>query len=332
MSFSADKFIRSFFDAWNRHESEALKSMYHIDAVMEDPMLPEPVRGRAAILDYYRRSFAATPNAEHHLIRHSSADQCIFFEWDYIVDGRALSGEPSRVATFGSSIFTLRDGLVIRDTSYWDPRRFESEVRGGPLQGRRVLVLAGPLYEDIELHYPLIRLKEAGAEVVVAGLEEKIYRGKFASLALAAKGRAVIPGVSQPVFKGVNGMMIPADCTVGSVDPATIDAVVVPGGYAPDHFRRSEDVLNLLRAMNEQGRLIATICHGGWVLASAGIARGRKLTSLYAIESDMRNAGCEYADQPVVIDGNLITSRHPDDLPQFCTAIIEWLRKAPQRR
>jgi protease I len=124
-------------------------------------------------------------------------------------------------------------------------------------------------------------------------------------------------------------MKVPVDCLAGDVDADAIDAIVVPGGYAPDHFRRSDDVLNLLRAMNEKGKLIATICHGGWVLASAGIARGRRLTSLYAIECDMRHAGCDYVNAPVVIDGNLITSRHPDDLLAFCGAIIEHLSRKP---
>jgi protease I len=191
------------------------------------------------------------------------------------------------------------------------------------LEGKRIVVLAGPLFEDIELWYPKLRLEEEGAEVVVAGLGEVPYRGAFWSLMLAGRGRGSAPGLEgAAIYTGIHGLPVRADVRVEDVDAADVDALVIPGGYAPDHFRRSPAVLELVRELDAHGRPIAAICHAGWVLISAGIASGRRLTGLYAIRDDLVNAGAEYVDEAVVVDRNLITSRFPDDLGPFCRAII----------
>lgn len=314
---TAKEFIESFFAAWNRHDAEAVVAHYHDDAEMEDPLSPVPISGKEAVRQYYRQSFAAYPNATHHLISSGGSEERVFFEWDYTI---APKGRP--VTCFGTSIFRLRDGLIVRDTSYWDPRALESAREAGRLTGRRLLLLAAPLFEDIELYYPLIRLKEEGAEVVVAGTSDTMYRGAFWSLMLAEKGRVRVPGMQGDVFKGIHGMPIAAETLVDTVDPDQFDGVIIPGGYACDHFRRSEPLLELLRAFDRSGKVIAAICHGGWVLASAGLAAGKRLTGLYAIKVDLVNAGAVWVNEAVVVDGHIITSRFPDDLPAFCQAII----------
>ena len=166
------------------------------------------------------------------------------------------------------------------------------------LAGRKIAVLCGPDYEDMELHYPRYRLIEEGAEIVVAGIGAADYRGK-------------------------KGYPVTVDAHVTDLNPNDFDAVVIPGGYAPDHMRRSEDLLRFVRDVHDQGKTVATICHGPWVTVSAGIMKGRRATCVPAIKDDVINAGADYTDCPVVVDGNLITSRRPDDLPAFALAIIE---------
>jgi protease I len=168
------------------------------------------------------------------------------------------------------------------------------------LNGKHILFFAAPLYEDLELWYPKIRLEEEGASCVVAGLGEKSYQGK--------RGYPVTP-----------------DATVDEVEAADFDALVIPGGYAPDILRRSPRVLQLTRQIHEAGKPIAFICHAGWVPISAGIVRGRRGTSVGAIKDDLVNAGMLWEDRAVVVDGNLITSRTPADLPHFCKALIAAL-------
>lgn len=168
------------------------------------------------------------------------------------------------------------------------------------LQGTTVLFLAAPLYEDLELWYPKIRLEEEGVRTVVAGLGERSYQGK--------RGYPVTPDVS-----------------VEDIRAASFDGLVIPGGYAPDILRRSRRVLELTREIFEAGKPVAFICHAGWVPISAGIVRGRRGTSVGAIRDDLVNAGLVWEDSAVVVDGNLISSRTPADLPQFCRAIIAAL-------
>ena len=169
-----------------------------------------------------------------------------------------------------------------------------------PLTGKRVLIFAANWYEDLELWYPKIRLEEEGAECVVAGLGEKSYQGK-------------------------RGYPVTVDTSVDEVEARDFDALVVPGGYAPDILRRSKKVLQLTREIFDAGKPVAFICHAGWVPISAGIVRGRRGTSVGAIKDDLVNAGMLWEDSPVVVDGNLISSRTPADLPQFCKALIRAL-------
>jgi len=169
------------------------------------------------------------------------------------------------------------------------------------LSGRSVLFFAAPWYEDLELWYPKIRLEEEGVRTVVAGLGDA------------------------PQYQGKRGYPLTPDTTVDQVRAADFDGLVIPGGYAPDILRRSSKVLSLTREIHEAGKPIAFICHAGWVPISAGIVRGRRGTSVGAIKDDLVNAGMEWEDAPVVVDGNLISSRTPADLPQFCKALIAAL-------
>jgi protease I len=166
------------------------------------------------------------------------------------------------------------------------------------LKGKKIVILCGPDYEDMELHYPRYRLIEEGAEVVVAGIGPADYKGK-------------------------KGYPITVDAQIVDLIANDFDAVVIPGGYAPDHMRRSDDLLRFVRAIDDQGKTVAAICHAPWVTISAGMMKGRRATCVPAIKDDVINAGADYVDQPVVVDGNLVTSRRPDDLPAFMLALIE---------
>jgi protease I len=171
------------------------------------------------------------------------------------------------------------------------------------LQRTRVAVLAEETYEDLELWYPVIRLREAGAEVKIIG-----------------------PRAGE-VYKSKHGYPAKADVTMDEAHVADFDALVIPGGYAPDRMRRHTAMLNLVRGMHEAKKPIAFICHAGWVPISAGIVRGRTVTSVSAIKDDLVNAGAKWPDQAVVVDGNVISSRTPPDLPAFCRALVEMLSR-----
>jgi protease I len=173
------------------------------------------------------------------------------------------------------------------------------------LKGKRVLIFAAAHYEDLELWYPKIRLEEEGAATTVAGMGEKTYQGK-------------------------RGYPVTVDTNVDQVDASDFDALVIPGGFAPDQLRRSDRVLGLTREIYQAGKPVAFICHAGWVPISAKILSGRRATSVRAIKDDMENAGVVWEDSAVVVDGNLISSRTPADLPQFCKALIAALRQGPQ--
>ncbi len=173
------------------------------------------------------------------------------------------------------------------------------------LPGKTVLFFAGPQYEDLELWYPKIRLEEEGATTVVAGLGEPVYAGK-------------------------KGYPVKVDRMVDDLYPEVYDGLVIPGGYAPDHMRRSEKLLAITRAIAEAGKPVGFICHAAWVPISAGLLRGRKATCVRAIKDDVVNAGATYVDEPVVVDGNLISSRTPADLPAFCRALIKALAAPPR--
>jgi protease I len=167
------------------------------------------------------------------------------------------------------------------------------------LEGKRAAVMIGPLFEDVEATYPYYRLREAGATVELIGVEaEKTLTGK-------------------------KGQELTTDNAAADLDPADLDLLVIAGGFGPDKLRTDEGVKALVRGMNEQGKLVAFICHAGWVPASAGIVEGRRVTSYPTIADDLRNAGAEWEDAEVVVDGNFVTSRRPDDLPAFMRAVIE---------
>lgn len=168
------------------------------------------------------------------------------------------------------------------------------------LTGRKIVVLAEDLYEDLELWYPALRLREEGAHVVIAGPGGASYTGK-------------------------HGYPVTADVDVAQVAAHEFDAVVIPGGYAPDRLRRIAPVLTLVKDMFDQGKVVAAICHAAWVPISAGILKGRRLTCFFAIKDDVINAGAEYVDAEVVRDGQLISSRKPSDLGAFAREIIKAL-------
>jgi protease I len=166
----------------------------------------------------------------------------------------------------------------------------------------KVVVLAADLFEDIELLYPVYRLREEGIEVTIAGLDDSPVSGK--------KGHGPVS----------------VDTTVDRLDAETFAALVIPGGFAPDKLRRSGDVLDLVRAVHAAAKPIAFICHAGWVPISAGILKGRKATSVDAIRDDMVNAGVEWVDDACVVDGNLISARTPADLGPWMKALLDALR------
>jgi len=165
------------------------------------------------------------------------------------------------------------------------------------LKGKHVAVLAEDLYEDLELWYPVLRLREAGAKVTIVGGGGERYASK-------------------------HGYPVTPDANAEKVKASDFDAVIVPGGYAPDRMRRHKAMVDLVRDAFKGGKVVAAICHGGWMLVSADVLRGRKATCFFAIKDDMVNAGARYEDSEVVRDGNLVTSRKPEDLPAFCRTII----------
>eukprot|EP00056_Hartaetosiga_gracilis_P003657 m.65758 g.65758 ORF g.65758 m.65758 type:complete len:171 (-) comp11539_c0_seq1:76-588(-) len=156
--------------------------------------------------------------------------------------------------------------------------------------------------EDLEFHYPVMRLKEEGFDIKKIG-PTKDFKGK-----------------------GKHGLPIHADTAIDDVEASQLDALIIPGGFAPDYWRRDDRILNLVREMHGMNKTIASVCHGPWVLISAKIVKGLNMTCFHAIKDDLENAGALYiADRPVVVDGNIITARIPDDLPEFCKAIIKAL-------
>ena len=169
------------------------------------------------------------------------------------------------------------------------------------LERKKVFILVETIYNDLEFWYPYYRLKEAGAEVFVVGpMGGMVYTGKA-------------------------GLPVKADAGMNDVTAADCDGLIIPGGYAPDHMRRHPQMVKLVRDCVESGKVVAAICHAGWMLASAGIASGKRATCFFSIKDDLVHAGATYVDAEVVRDGNLITSRIPADLPAFCRTIIEAL-------
>src|SRR6516162_9023485 len=171
------------------------------------------------------------------------------------------------------------------------------------LQGKRAAVLVEQMYQELEVWYPVYRLREAGCEVTLVGPEA---------------------GVTYPSKLGYPAK---SDKAARDIRADDFDILIIPGGYAPDHMRRSAPMIQLTSAMAEQGKVVAAICHGPWMLCSTQALKGRRATCFFSVKDDVINAGATYVDAEVVRDGNLITSRKPDDLPAFLTTIIQAVKE-----
>ncbi|WP_078595761.1 type 1 glutamine amidotransferase domain-containing protein [Evansella clarkii] len=169
------------------------------------------------------------------------------------------------------------------------------------LSDKKVLTVVDHEFEDSELIYPHYRLQEEGAIAHIAGKEAGV------------------------VYKGKNGVPVVSDYSFDQINIEDYDVLLVPGGWAPDKLRRYDEVLDFVKYMDRNERIIGQICHAGWVLISAGILKGRKVTSTPGIKDDMVNAGAEWHNEEVVIDGHLISSRRPPDLPAYGKALAEKL-------
>ena len=167
----------------------------------------------------------------------------------------------------------------------------------------KIAILVEDTYQVLEVWYPYLRLREEDIETIFVGTgNKKQYLSK-------------------------DGYPVQEELSIKDAKPSDFDGVIIPGGYAPDILRRFQEVNNFIKDMNREGKLIAAICHAGWVLVSAGILKGKKATCFYAIKDDIINAGAQFIDKEVVVDGNLITSRNPYDLPYFCKEIIKFLKR-----
>jgi protease I len=176
------------------------------------------------------------------------------------------------------------------------------------LQGKRAAVLVEQMYQEMEVWYPIYRLREAGCKVTTVGPEAgQTYPSKL-------------------------GYPVKSDKAAGDVSAGDFDVLIIPGGYAPDHMRRSEAMIRLTSTMAEQGKIIGAICHGLWMLCSTQALKGRKATCFFAIKDDVINAGGKYVEAEVVRDGNIISSRKPDDLPAFMQAIIQAVKESKPAR
>ena len=171
------------------------------------------------------------------------------------------------------------------------------------LKGKKIIALIHNDFEDLELWYPILRLREEGAVVDIVGEEaDKTYKGKY-------------------------GVPAKSDFSFSDVDPSNYDAILVPGGWAPDKLRRFKEVIDLVKYMDENKKPIGQICHAGWVLISAKILQGKKVTSTPGIRDDMENAGALWSDVPSIVDGHIVSSRRPPDLPQYMRDFIGVLEK-----
>ena len=188
------------------------------------------------------------------------------------------------------------------------------------LVGKHVVIIVANEYEDIELLYPLLRLSEEGAEIVVVAVQMGFHPRPY------LEGKPVTCRFGHPVPLPV---MPPGQRyalrNIKELNRDEIDCILIPGGFSPDYLRRHAETLELVRHVHQRGKVLAAICHGPWVLISAGIVAGKRATGLVAVRDDLINAGAEFVDLPVVRDRNIITSRAPNDLPEFCQAIIQAL-------
>lgn len=185
------------------------------------------------------------------------------------------------------------------------------------LAGKKVVMIVANEFEDIELLYPIVRLSEEGGDIVVVPVRMGFHPRPY------LEGEPVTGRFGHPVPVPV---MPPGRryrvSTMGELKAEEIDCILLPGGFSPDYLRRDRSTLDLLRQCHDQGKILAAICHAPWVLISAGIMAERRATGLIAVRDDLINAGWEFLDLPAVRDGNIITSRAPNDLPEFCQEII----------
>ena len=188
------------------------------------------------------------------------------------------------------------------------------------LSGKKVVIIVANEFEDVELLYPVLRLSEEGAEVVVVPVREGLHpRPQFEGKPVTGRFGHTVP---IPVMAEGNRYR------VGSIEELSadeVDCLLFPGGYSPDALRLHKGTLGLVLECHRRGKLLAAICHGPWVLISAGVIRGKQATGYAAVRDDLVNAGAEFVDVPAVRDGNIITGRVPDDLPEFCQEIIKAL-------
>ena len=168
-----------------------------------------------------------------------------------------------------------------------------------PLTGKKILIIVGEIYEDLELWYPKLRMQEGGARVTVAGPERGVK------------------------YNGKNGYPCVSDAALSEMRSDDFDGLIVPGGFMPDSLRRDSHVLELVRGFAESGKLVAAICHGGWIPISAKVYKGVRVTGSPGIKDDLINAGALWEDAPVVVDRHFVSSRKPDDLPDFCKGILQ---------
>ena len=190
----------------------------------------------------------------------------------------------------------------------------------GQLIGKKVVIIVAHEFEDIELLYPVLRLSEEGAKIVVVPVHEGLHPRPFFE-EKPVTGRFGHP-VPIPVMAEGNRYSV---SSIEELSANEIDCLLFPGGYSPDALRLHTETLELVRECHRRGKLLAAICHGPWILISAGVMKGRKATAYIAVRDDLVNAGAEFVDVPAVRDGNIITSRVPDDLPEFCQEIIKAL-------
>ncbi|MEM2929720.1 MAG: type 1 glutamine amidotransferase domain-containing protein [Thermoproteota archaeon] len=188
------------------------------------------------------------------------------------------------------------------------------------LKGRKISILVANEFEDVELLYPFLRLSEEGAEIIIIPVRSGLHPR---------------PAIKEKPVTGRYGTPIPLEVfgegerysikELDQVKLEELDAIVIPGGFSPDSLRIMPEILEFVKKAYRQNKLIAAICHGPQVLISAGLVEGKRVTSYVAVKDDLINAGAIFVDEPAVRDGNLITARVPDDLPEFCQAIIAAL-------
>ena len=169
------------------------------------------------------------------------------------------------------------------------------------MKQQKIVLFVADEYEDLELQYPKYRLRESGKQVVIAGEKKGV------------------------VYKGKHGYPCKADAVFEEIRVEEFDALVIPGGYAPDKLRKLSEVIEITQKFDQQKKLIAFICHAGWIPISAKVLKGIQCTSYIAIKDDIVNAGGKWVDEAVVVDQHFISSRFPDDLPAFCSAILRYL-------